>query len=219
MDRFCAIICFAFSFFWRWSLNVQEREQLTRFLQQLVRAEVGLKDSEAEKLIRDACAQQPEAHYLLVQRAVLLDQALQSAQSEIARLQKDLESVPAAGNSFLNSNAWGSASAQVSSTRPAAVCVAPVPAAPSQAHAPSWATGMLGTVATTAAGVVAGSFLFQGIEHLMGHRDHGAGPLSGDSASQALVAPTESAVFDRELGNDSAGLDSLVPSDLDLDSV
>jgi hypothetical protein len=32
---------------------------------------------------------------------------------------------------------------------------------------------MLGTVATTAAGVVAGSFLFQGIQGLMGH--HGPG--------------------------------------------
>jgi hypothetical protein len=40
---------------------------------------------------------------------------------------------------------------------------------------------MLGNVATTAAGVVAGSFLFQGIQGLMGHHNQAANALSPHS--------------------------------------
>lgn len=41
-------------------------------------------------------------------------------------------------------------------------------------------SGFLGSIASTAAGVVAGSFLFQGIENMMGH--HSGGGFFGDNA-------------------------------------
>jgi len=155
-------------------MNTQEREQLTRFLQQLTSAPAIQKDGEADALIREACARQPDAAYLLVQRALLLEHAVQDAQAQIARLQGELEQSRAGngGGGFLDPNAWGNSAA----TRPA-----PAPAAAPAASA--WRSGMLGNIATTAAGVVAGGFLFQGIEHLLGQ--HGAHDSSGSHAGNS----------------------------------
>ena len=63
-------------------MNPQEKELLARFLEQLTTAQAGQKDREAESLIREAVARQPDAAYLLVQRALQLDQALQLTQAE-----------------------------------------------------------------------------------------------------------------------------------------
>ena len=192
-------------------MNAQEREQLTQFLQQLAQAQVGAKDGEAEKLILDACARQPDAAYLLVQRSLLLNQALQNAQAEIARLQKVQEAPASSGGSFLNSSAWGNTLAQMQpAQRP--VSLAPPPLAP--VATPGWGSGMLGTVATTAAGVVAGSFLFQGIESLMGHHGHNAGLLSGNNpAPSTNHAPPESLVANHvpDVSPPLSDLDALGP--------
>lgn len=165
-------------------MNTQEREQLTRFLQQLAQASASNKDAEAEALIGEACRRQADASYLLVQRALLLEQALQGAQAEIGRLRGELDKTQGGGR-FLDGNAWGSAAAPMQRNSPPPVqpsSVAASPTAPS-AGASSWGTGLLGTVATTAAGVVAGSFLYQGIEHLMGNRHGASGFLSGADPS------------------------------------
>lgn len=174
-------------------MNLQERAQLTHFLQQLTQAQAGQKDAEAEALIRAAGAQQPDAAYLLVQRAMQLEQALQIAQSQANKLQAELEQMRAGARSgFLDQgNSWG---------RPAAAPAAPSAAVQPQVQAPhaaspaasSWGSGILGNVATTAAGVVAGSFLFQGIGNLMGHHQTGAG--FGANATQPVPA-TENTVI------------------------
>ena len=54
-------------------MNIQERDQLKLFLQQLTQVQASQKDAEAETLIREACARQPDAGYLLVQRAMQLE--------------------------------------------------------------------------------------------------------------------------------------------------
>lgn len=206
-------------------MNIQEREQLTRFLQELALARANAKDSEAENLIREACGRQPDAYYLLVQRCLLLDQAVQHSQAENARLQSELENA-CGGSNFLNANAWGNSN--IRSTSPPVVGYAPpVQAAPVPVQAPAantpWGSGMLGAVATTAAGVVAGSFLFQGIEHLMGHHAGGSGfmggehsPLVSDTSSDSVTA---NAWDDASSGNSANELDSLIPSDDELGSV
>ena len=80
------------------------------------------------------------------------------------------------------------------STAPAAPTLAPAAqprpqAPPAAAPASSWGSGILGTVATTAAGVVAGSFLYQGIENLMGHHNQsGFGASNSDAHAVAPVA-------------------------------
>lgn len=162
-------------------MHPQEREQLVHFLRQLTQAPSVQKDSDADALIREACAKQPDAPYLLVQRALLVEQALQQALAQIGRLQDELEQARSAARpgGFLDGNAWGNpAPRPAPSVAPAAPAYQPAQATP--APAPSWGSGWLGNVATTAAGVVAGSFLFQGIEHLLGSH-HGGNSWFGSN--------------------------------------
>jgi hypothetical protein len=184
-------------------MTSQEKELLTRFLQQMNATRAGQKDSEADALIREAVAQQPDAGYLLVQRAMQLEQLLEASQAQVQKLQTELEksrsgsaSAPVSG-SFLSDPAWGSrpaAASSAASSAPAAamqrsVSGAPLGAPPVAAAAPgaaarptAWGGGsMLGTVASTAAGVVAGSFLFQGIQGLM---NRGENTAAADQQSQ-----------------------------------
>ena len=60
-------------------MTLEERDQLQVFLRQLVVARASPKDVAAETLIKQACAQQSDALYLLVQRAMGSDLALQLA--------------------------------------------------------------------------------------------------------------------------------------------
>ena len=184
-------------------MTPQERELTVTFLQQLTQAQVGRKDSEADTLIREACARQPEAAYLLVQRAIALDVALQATQAQVAKLQAQLEQAqPDARGGFLDApNAWGKSASSSGAAQPPSAPAAASSAsgrAPPQApsappvRASSWGSGMLGNVATTAAGVVAGSFLFQGIQGLMGHHNPNANPLA-DS-----VQPDHDVVIDHD---------------------
>ena len=179
-------------------MNLQERDQLNSFLQQLMQAQAGQKDGEAEGLIRDACARQPDAGYLLVQRAMQVEHVLETMKTRCAQLQADLDKTRAGTQSgFLDdANAWGRPpAAPAASSAPAAATGgavfqprvhAPVPAA---APASSWGSGILGTVATTAAGVVAGSFLYQGIESMMGHHNQsGMGAANADAHAVQPVA-------------------------------
>lgn len=166
-------------------MNTQEREQLTQFLQQLIQSQASQKDSEADTLIREASMRQPDAAYLLVQRAILLDHALQGSQAQISHLQGELDKARAGNSSgrFPNQYVWGNSSA----TPPNPASQAPAyPATPAPAAAPAasvWGSGMLGNIATTAAGVVAGGFLFQGIEHLLGNHSSNSGLMNGLSSN------------------------------------
>lgn len=165
-------------------MSPQERALLVQFLDELASAQAGRKDPDAEALIREACARQPDAHYLLAQRALQVEQALQITQAELARMQRAAQQPPADTGGFLNNgNAWGRASSGASAAttptgRPvSASAVSPPAAGPqaaSAAPAPRFGSGMLGNVAATAAGVVAGSFLFQGVQNLLGRQDTNA---------------------------------------------
>ncbi len=217
-------------------MTPQERELITTFLEQMKQTRAGQKDPEAEALIAAAVASQPDAAYLLVQRAVGLDYALQAAKVDLVKVQAELEQARAAGG---NSNAafmdqggsWGrsgkiapvaseapvaGAPAQAAFTpafssasvaRPQAAAAAPAPA-PAPAQGSAWG-GMLGTVATTAAGVVAGSFLFQGIQGLMHHGDanrgdgnHNAMGSSDAGIPSPSLPPTQFAAADPVAGGD-----------------
>lgn len=159
-------------------MNTQEAFQLNQFLQQLADVKLAEKDIDAERLIKEAVARQPDAAYLLVQRCLLQNQALQTAQTQIADLQTQLQQ-RAAGNGFLNSDPWAVSAKPAPGVPGADNYRVPNPAANPAAQdfvrqaAPTPGAGFgssfLGNVATTAAGVVAGSFLFQGIENLLGH--------------------------------------------------
>lgn len=185
-------------------MNASEEKMLQDFLDQLVQARGVTKDPEAAAAIERAVARQPDAAYLLVQRALLVEQALGNARARIAELERQ---VNGSGGGFLDANAWGhSAHGSAPGLSPAQQRPAnPVPgmgagAYPAQAApmapqaAPARSGGflggagsMLGTVAATAAGVAAGSFLFHGIGNLLDHDGQGASNhlLAGNAGSDA----------------------------------
>ena len=159
-------------------MTPEENELLQKFLGQLAQAHVSAKDPEAQAMISRAVAQQPDAAYLLVQRALLLERALQQAKSQLSQLHEQRDGADG------GSHAW----AQTPSSTPA---TAPAPANPPQAQAAPQAGGasggwggFLGNAATTAAGVAGGAFLFQGVEDLLGHR--GGGFVGGSAPTETV---------------------------------
>ena len=177
-------------------MNLQEQEQLTAFLQQLDKAQAGYKDAQAQAMIAAVFARQPDAAYLVVQRALLLEVACTNADAQIAQLKDQLAraqtpAVPAPG--FLDATTWGRQEALVP-VRPAAAAAMAPPLASMAAAAPAGpvaargfqAPGFLSSMAGTAAGVAAGAFLFQGISHLVDGSRHA--PASSAHPSEPLAA-------------------------------
>nr|WP_314545630.1 DUF2076 domain-containing protein [uncultured Massilia sp.] len=183
-------------------MNPQETQMLQDFLDQLVKARGIQKDQEADAMIQRAVAQQPDAAYLLVQRALLVGQALDNAKARIATLEDQLrqaQSGQRGGNGrFLDADAWGNSG----TARPAAQAPAQSPAqSPAYAreaqpqyqpqyepqYQPQYQQpqrggflsggfgSTLGSIATTAAGVAAGGFLFHGLENMFNHNEGSGG--------------------------------------------
>lgn len=178
-------------------MNPSDQKMLQDFLGQLVQARGVTKDPEADALIQRAVAQQPDAAYLLVQRALLVEQALGNAKARIA----ELESQGGKVSGFLDANQWGnSAQGQPSNPVPGIGQGAyqqngPTGSAPQAQPAKSGGFlggaggSMLGTVAATAAGVAAGSFLFHGIGNLLGNDGQdGSNHLLADNAAEGGAA-------------------------------
>lgn len=187
-------------------MSPQDSMLLQYFLNQLVQARGVPKDPEAEAMIARAVAQQPDAAYLLVQRALLQQQALDNAQAEIAALQQQLRGAARTTPEFLDPNAWGQGGGQ----RPAASAHGgPLPGQQTpQPTPPAWQQGQgnrsglfggrmggmggaLGNIASTAAGVAAGAFLFQGLGNLLGGNHDGNGFLGNNEAFSSLTAPLD----------------------------
>ena len=182
-------------------MTPQERHHLTHFLKQLGAAGLPEKNVEADAMIRDAFADQPNAAYLLVQRNMLLEQALNNAKAQIAALQRQLEeSREMARNNQPISNPWGHTQfpAPVANPVPGAGDYQMPRAIPATNRAGD-GPGFLGNIASTAAGVVAGSFLFQGIENLLGH--HSPGVPSAMHPTNEF--PTEQTIINNYYGSDA----------------
>jgi hypothetical protein len=96
-------------------MSPQESQKLHDFLSQLIQARGLQKDPDADALIQRAVAQQPDAAYLLVQRSLLLEQALNGAKEQISQLEDQLRNAQQGDRRFLDANAWGNSG----STRPA----------------------------------------------------------------------------------------------------
>jgi len=220
-------------------MSPQETQTLQDFLNQLTQVRGVGKDPQADAMIAAAVAQQPDAAYLLVQRALLMEQALTTSKAQLASLQSQLQALQsgaAPARNFLDSNTWGNAPAAAVRPAPApayapgyAPVPAPVPAPPYQA-APAPSSGFfggglgstLGTVAATAAGVAGGAFLFQGIEHLM-NGGNGSGLMHQNGLSAPLENVENTTVNnyygsdgdkDRTQGRDDSGNDTASNNDL-----
>jgi hypothetical protein len=208
-------------------MNVQERDLLNQLLKQLAEVKLTEKDAEAETLIRDVATKQPDATYLLAQRVLLLEHALNVAKVRNDELQAQLQTNQSGQKGgFLGNDPW--AQQAVNSNRQAPQYVAqPQPQTQPAGGIFGGGSGFLGNVATTAAGVVAGSFLFQGIENMMGHHSSGFGQQSfgepfaentvvnnyyGDDAGQLASNDNDSDAF---LANDDS--DSYQDDSVDSD--
>ncbi|MBP1315466.1 MULTISPECIES: DUF2076 domain-containing protein [Herbaspirillum] len=223
-------------------MSPQETQALQDFLQQLTQVQGISKDAQADAMIQAAVARQPDAAYLLVQRALLMEQALNATKAQVAALQNQVQSLQAnaAGGArssgFLDGNAWGNAPAAASARpQPAVPAYMPAPAqpypAPQQAvpayqAAPAAAPSsgffgggmgsMLGTVAATAAGVAGGAFLYQGIEHLF-NGNSGSG-LAHQNGLSAPVENIENTTVNNYYGSDGDRKSDFASNDSGSDS-
>ena len=221
-------------------MNASERDQLQQFLNALRQTRAEPKDPTADGLIREAVSAQADAAYLLVQRAMGLGLALDAAQTRIAQLETQCaqqldelaqlqrnQAAPAAATSangswMSSAQTWGRgpetpvqplpATAATARFATGSSAVARPAAMPVHASAPTsaWGGGMMAQMATTAAGVVAGGLLFQGVQSLMGQNKHSpesnaASPLSKaqDEDTPGLVSPQASADDALDAGDSS----------------
>ncbi|MEW6611582.1 DUF2076 family protein [Thermithiobacillus tepidarius DSM 3134] len=182
-------------------MTPSEKERVSAFLKQLTQAHGLVKDPEADAMIRDAFAQQPDAPYLVVLKAMLLEQALEQARAQLAQMQ----SRTAQAQSFLAGSPWD---APAAGQAPAAQAPFRPQYQPQAQTLSGGMTSFLGTAASLAAGVAGGALLFEGIESLLGH--HGAGGLFGQNAP----APVEETINNYYYGDDS--LTAADASDLDM---
>ncbi len=166
-------------------MTPDERSLLQTFLQDLVQTHPASKDMEADGLIAQALRASPDAPYVLVQHALMSDQALHAAQAQIAALQDQLRSVPAPYAApapqpgFLGgASPWAQAAA--------------TPQQPQgfMGPGPMSTGGGLGSfmrsAGTTAAGVAGGALLFEGISSLFGGHGGGFGGFGGGGGGEVI---------------------------------
>jgi hypothetical protein len=81
------------------------------FLRQLIQTRIIYKDILAEKKINEAFSTQPNASYLLVQRAIFLERELEQTKKNLSELQSQYQVIPTAlkQDKFLNElmSNWG----------------------------------------------------------------------------------------------------------------
>ena len=170
-------------------MTPQESELVDELFNRLVQLETAQRDPEAERLIADGLRRAPHAVYALVQTVLLQDEALKRANARIEELQAQTSAAPEPEQrpaSFLDSmrEALGGRAphGSVPSVRTAGANQSqgqqPQPGYPRQMPpsgypgAPGFGSGgsFLGTAASTAAGVIGGSLLLDGIRSMFGHR-------------------------------------------------
>lgn len=175
-------------------MTPQDHELISQLFTRLKQAPAQPVDAEAADAIQRLAREQPDAAYKLVQTVLIQDMALSQAQARLAELERDNGEAPRA--SFLPQNPRGSVPAagpwqrsapQVMEPQPAPAPVNPPPASSPWGPAAQGGAGggFLRAAAATAAGVVGGQLLFQGIQSMFGA--HAGGILAGQSAQPSLT--------------------------------
>jgi hypothetical protein len=189
-------------------MTPQEQQLLDDFLLRLAAASGVAKDPQADALIHQRLAGQPDALYLLVQRSLLQQHALDNAKAQITQLQAQV-AAQQGGGSFLGGqpSAWGA------TPPPIPPQAQPQPVAPSWKDRlfgsgappqPSAAPSFLASAATTAAGVAGGMFLFDGIENLLGGHHGGGGLFGGGGQPSVIENVTENNYYDNNAGDNNS---------------
>jgi len=152
-------------------MTPQEQELITGLFDRLSQLESQARDPAAERLIAQGLVRAPHAIYALVQTVLVQDEALKLANARIEELQTQTSAAAEPEQrptSFLDSmrEALGGRAPRgsVPSVRTAGG-QQPLPGAPGLGSGGSF----LGTAASTAAGVIGGSLLLDGIRSAFGH--------------------------------------------------
>jgi hypothetical protein len=198
-------------------MTLEERDRLDRLLAQLAAVRGIPKDPAAEERMATALARQPDAAYLLVTRVLLLEQALEEANARAAAA--EWQRVPGQiQRQAQESEPTRQPPAPAENARLAAAPAADAwgrRAAPAAAPA-SGGRSFLRDAAAAAAGVAGGAFLFQGLQHLLGHGSGwGAGNAGADAGSHVADARVEDLAGPR-LDTADADADPLADDGTDL---
>jgi hypothetical protein len=144
-------------------MTPDERNILQQFLQDLSQTRGAAKDPDADAMIGQAIRSNPDAAYLLVQHAIIADQALHAAQAQIDELESQTMPATQSSPSFLGGG-------QSYTPQPyQGQAQAPVQSSPFAAN--SGLGGFLRSAGTMAAGVAGGEFLAQGLSNIFSPRD------------------------------------------------
>lgn len=145
-------------------MTPDERNLLQQFLSDLEANRGAAKDPEADSLINGALRANPDSAYLLVQHAILADQALQAAQQRIEALEQQQAPQASAPIPFLGGSGQPS-------PYPVQGGYPDQPPPQSPLSPRSGLGGFLRSAGTMAAGVAGGEFLAQGLSNLFSPRD------------------------------------------------
>ncbi|WP_119152913.1 DUF2076 family protein [Caldimonas tepidiphila] len=187
-------------------MNAHERLRVVRLVTRLAEQADMPKDPEALRELDALMKVRPDAPYLLMQRALMLELALEQAQLELEQLRQATQALP--------------------THFPAAARPRPLPASPAGGIAsrvlggiaPSWGMGrpvarhgsygggggFLRNAAAVGAGVLGGSLLFQGLENLFDGDEQHHHHYGGDAGQAGLQ---HDAGFAGDAGFDSGALD------------
>ncbi len=210
-------------------MNAEERLRVVRLVTRLSRAPEAPQDEDAALEVAALMKVRPDAPYLLLQRALMLELALEQAQAELQQLrQGQPQGQPAQGHA--PPLPAGTAQAQAPSRwgglfqrgAPAGVSPGYPGSGPGYGpgalagQAPSAGGGFLRNAAAVGAGVLGGSLLFHGLDALFHDHDHGGaggagqGLLSGDMQSPLdAISGNEFADPGQDPGNDPFSGDML----------
>jgi uncharacterized protein len=175
-------------------MTPQERELIADLFDRLAQLENQPRDPEAERAIRDALKRAPHSLYPLVQTVLVQDEALKAANAHIEELEAGgAEAASARPGGFLDNMRdalFGRTETRrgaVPSVRPGPqLAPSPQPGASQAPFGQAYAQGgssqpqspsFLGTAAATAAGMVGGALLLDGVRSMLGGYHHG-GPFA-----------------------------------------
>ena len=168
-------------------MTPQEQSMLEDLIRKVNETKLTEKDPEAEQLLKEGLADDPDAVYKLAQTVLIQNLALNQARAQIQQFQQaQQQPQPARSTSFLGGLLGHRDPAppppppQPQYQQVPYQPVAPQYAPPSYyAGPPSAAGSFLRSAATTAAGVAAGALAFEGIESLMHGFGGGGGGMWG----------------------------------------
>lgn len=152
-------------------MNPTERDLLDRMFDRIDGASNGPRDAEAEALIAERVARNPEAPYRMAQTIAVQDEALKRAEERIRSLEG--QAAPTSGSSLAEE-----AGAVTGGRRSS------VPSA-GQRPAGFGAGGFLSGAGQVALGIVGGTLLMEGIRGLMGENGAAEAAEAGAGADQA----------------------------------